>query len=234
MTRKQQRETQMPPTSMATLEEINANADREINRLDRKEIQLNQEIAAAQQELAEIPQTRQERAATLQARRRDVERLTSQHDQDVSYARLSHQTEREAFAVRSVGESQKQLEAAKQLLAEVERTVTQADQAATKREKELRDSLQRWQAELEVTRRECAATEAAREKARTELGRQKCDEAKATLKTKYLDPIRSLEKQRVALMVEKQRYIEKKQEELLAGDWYQFYDELVDAEHDEG
>jgi hypothetical protein len=223
----------MPPASTETLEAINANADREINRLDRKEIQLNQQIAATQAELATIPTDRQERTVTLQARRRDVVRLNDDYDQAVSYARLSHQTDRETFAVRSVSEAKKSLDAAQALLKDVEHGTAQADQAATKRERELKASLQQWQTELEMTRRECAATEAARERAHTELGRRKTDEAKATLKAKYNDPIKVLEKQRVALMVEKQRYLEEMQEALLAGDWYAFHNELIDAEHDD-
>ena len=232
MSRRQKEPQQsMPLASLETLEAINAKADQEITRLDRKEIELNQQIASAQAELAGIPVDRQERAVTLQARRSDVERLANDHDQAISYARLSHQTDRESFAVRSVGEAQNRLEAARQLLVEVERNTAQADQIAAKRERELKASFQQWQAELETTRRECQATERAREQAHFELGRRKTDEAKATLKVKYSDPIRALEKQRVALMVEKQRYLEKMQEELLVGEWYQFHGELVDAEH---
>src|SRR5260370_447173 len=99
MSRKQ-KETVLPPASTETLEAIDGKADQEISRLDKKEMRLNQQIAAAQTELAAIPTDRQERTVTLQARRRDVVRLNDEHDQAVSYARLSHETEREAFAVR--------------------------------------------------------------------------------------------------------------------------------------
>jgi hypothetical protein len=234
--RQQSKETRqpLPPASLETLEQINARAESAILELDRKEISLNQQISTAQRDLAAIPQARQERNATLQARHSDVARLTDEYDQVVSYAQLCHQSDREASAVQSVGESQKRLEASKQLLAEVERQTTQAEQAATKREKELRDSLQRWQSALITVRKDCASTEKARDQAREELGRRKCDDYKRIFKEKYRDPIKELERRRIALLVEKQQFLERAQEDLLNGDWYQFYDELVDIEHDEG
>src|SRR5260370_27458879 len=90
------------PSGQTALELIHRRADEKIAELERKKVELQQRIASAQQELTAIPQACEARAERLAMLRPDTEAINAELERAVSFAALSHETDREASATLSV------------------------------------------------------------------------------------------------------------------------------------